>query len=100
VFKLKKAEKGAQKVHLVSVSFDPITDTPPVLKNHARELSADLSRWSFLTGDRDDVDQFAARFGFTLDDEARTLCLSMPLDDLPAELAGHVHRRRLLVGRG
>jgi tRNA nucleotidyltransferase (CCA-adding enzyme) len=29
--------------------------------------------------------QFAARFGFTLDDEARTLCRSMPLDDLPAE---------------
>jgi len=29
--------------------------------------------------------QFAARFGFTLDDEARTLCRSMALDDLPAE---------------
>jgi tRNA nucleotidyltransferase (CCA-adding enzyme) len=29
--------------------------------------------------------QFAARFGFTLDDQARMLCRSMPLDDLPAE---------------
>jgi len=29
--------------------------------------------------------QFAARFGLTLDDEARTLCRSMSLDDLPAE---------------
>src|SRR5262249_32747551 len=27
--------------------------------------------------------QFAARFAFTLDDEARALCRSMPLDDLP-----------------
>jgi tRNA nucleotidyltransferase (CCA-adding enzyme) len=29
--------------------------------------------------------QFAARFGFTLDEEARALCRSMALDDLPAE---------------
>jgi len=29
--------------------------------------------------------QFAARFEFVLDDEARRLCREMPLDDLPAE---------------
>jgi tRNA nucleotidyltransferase (CCA-adding enzyme) len=29
--------------------------------------------------------QFAARFEFTLDDEAQALCRAMPLDDLPAE---------------
>ena len=34
-----------------------------VLKQHARELKADLTRWTFLTGDRDDIDKFAARFG-------------------------------------
>jgi protein SCO1 len=53
-------------VHLVTVSFDPKTDTPPVLKKHARELQADLTRWTFLTGDRDDVDRFAARFGVSI----------------------------------
>jgi protein SCO1 len=53
-------------VHLVTVSFDPKTDTPPVLKKHARELKADLTRWTFLTGDRDDVDRFAARFGVSV----------------------------------
>jgi protein SCO1 len=51
------------KVHLVSVSFDPITDTPAVLKAHAEKLSADPEVWTFLTGDRDEVDRFAARFG-------------------------------------
>jgi protein SCO1/2 len=56
-------DPALKSVHLVSVSFDPITDTPPVLKKHARELKADLKRWTFLTGDRDDIDQFAARFG-------------------------------------
>jgi tRNA nucleotidyltransferase (CCA-adding enzyme) len=29
--------------------------------------------------------QFAARFGFTLDEEAKALCRRIPLDDLPAE---------------
>jgi protein SCO1/2 len=58
------AENAAMKdVRLVSVSFDPATDTPPVLKAHARRLNADPERWTFLTGDRDDVDRFAARFG-------------------------------------
>jgi protein SCO1/2 len=54
------------KVHLVTVSFDPATDTPPVLKAHAKKLEADLSRWTFLTGDRDEVDHFAARFGVSV----------------------------------
>ena len=56
-------DPALKNVHLVTVSFDPLTDTPPVLKKHARELKADLTRWTFLTGDRDDIDQFAARFG-------------------------------------
>jgi protein SCO1/2 len=58
-----KSDPALKKVHLVSVSFDPITDTPPVLKKHARELSADPSRWTFFTGDRDEIDRFASRFG-------------------------------------
>jgi protein SCO1/2 len=59
-------DPALRKVHLVTVSFDPLTDTPPVLKAHARELKADLTRWTFLTGDRDDIDKFASRFGMTV----------------------------------
>lgn len=51
------------KVHLVSVSFDPLTDTPAVLKKHAETLGADRRVWTFLTGDRDEIDRFASRFG-------------------------------------
>ena len=53
-------------VRLVSVSFDPATDTPEVLKSYATRLGADPKRWSFLTGDRDSIDQFAARFGVSV----------------------------------
>jgi len=61
-----ETDPSLKGVHLVTVSFDPKTDTPPVLKKHARELHADLSRWTFLTGDRDDIDRFAARFGVSI----------------------------------
>lgn len=61
-----KSDPALKNVHLVTISFDPKTDTPPVLKRHARELNADFSRWTFLTGDRDDIDQFAARFGVSV----------------------------------
>ena len=59
-----QALKG--RVHLVSVSFDPATDTPPVLKAHAKKLDADPRVWTFLTGDRDVIDRFAARFGVSI----------------------------------
>jgi protein SCO1/2 len=61
-----KNDESLGRVHLVTVSFDPVTDTPPVLKAHAKTLGADLRRWTFLTGDRDEIDQFAARFGVSV----------------------------------
>ena len=61
-----KDDPELENIHLVSISFDPITDTPPVLKKHARTLKADPRRWTFLTGTRDDIDQFAARLGVSI----------------------------------
>lgn len=54
------------KVRLLSVSFDPQNDTPPVLKAHAKGLGADPSIWTFVTGNRDDIDRFSMNFGVTL----------------------------------
>ena len=61
-----KADPALSRVHLATVSFDPATDTPPVLKKHADQLKADPARWTFFTGDRDRVDQFASRFGVSI----------------------------------
>lgn len=60
------ADPALANVRLITVSFDPQNDTPEVLKRHAASLQADLSRWSFLTGERDAIDQFAARFGVSV----------------------------------
>jgi protein SCO1/2 len=81
------ADPALADVHLLSVTFDPITDTPPVLKNHARKVGADPARWTFVTGDRDDIDRFAARFGMTI---------SRELDD-PLNITHNL--RTALVGR-
>jgi protein SCO1/2 len=61
-----EADPALARVHLATVSFDPVTDTPPVLKKHAQRLGADTTRWTFFTGNRDDIDRFASRFGVTI----------------------------------
>lgn len=61
-----KGEPSLKDVRLLSVSFDPINDTPAVLKKHAASLGADPERWTFVTGDRDEIDKFASRFGVTI----------------------------------
>src|SRR5690606_7444247 len=60
-------EKGlGGKAALLSVSFDPKNDTPPVLKAHARKLGADPQVWTFVTGDREAIDLFATNMLVTL----------------------------------
>jgi protein SCO1/2 len=61
-----KEKNNELKVHLLSVSFDPLEDTPPVLKKHAQGLGADPKMWTFVTGDRDEIDQWASRFGVSV----------------------------------
>lgn len=54
-------------VRLVSVSFDPQFDTPPVMKAHAERLQADPLIWTFVTGEREEITRFAARFGVSVE---------------------------------
>ena len=51
---------------LLSASFDPKNDTPPVLKQHAQKLEFDPAIWTFATADREEVDVFATNLGLTL----------------------------------
>jgi protein SCO1/2 len=58
-----RTDLALKTLRLVSISFDPMTDTPSVLKKHAQELHADAARWTFLTGRQDEIEFFGARFG-------------------------------------
>jgi protein SCO1 len=53
-------------VLLLSVSVDPEHDQPVVLMKHAARLGADPAVWRFLTGNREDMDAFAAQFGVSV----------------------------------
>lgn len=44
---------------LVSFSVDPENDTPEVLRKYAHEYGADLSSWTFATGDLSEVTRLA-----------------------------------------
>jgi protein SCO1 len=61
-----KEQNNILKAHLLSVSFDPQIDTPQVLKAHAEKLGADPRLWSFVTGDRDEIDKWASGFGVSI----------------------------------
>jgi protein SCO1 len=42
-------------VRFLSISVDPVHDTPDRLKQYAESLGADLNRWTFATGSRSEV---------------------------------------------
>lgn len=44
-------------VHLVSITLDPDSDTPEVLRAYADNAGADGERWSFLSGRSQDLDR-------------------------------------------
>ena len=53
-------------VSLLSISFDPAFDTPEILAAHAGHAGADPRIWHFATGEQQDIDAFASRFGISI----------------------------------
>jgi protein SCO1/2 len=51
------------RIRFVSISLDPVRDTPMALRQYARRRGADLSNWSFLTGPPDQVDAVVKAYG-------------------------------------
>lgn len=46
-----------QRFRLVSISIDPLNDSPAVLKAYAQRMGVDLSGWHFVTGRPQDIDR-------------------------------------------
>lgn len=53
-------------VQFISVSVDPVNDTPERLREHAGNLGVDGSRWKFLHGDHAVIMRIAESLGFRL----------------------------------
>lgn len=46
-----------QRFHLLSVSIDPLSDSPAALKAYAQRMGVDLSNWRFVTGRHQDIER-------------------------------------------
>jgi protein SCO1/2 len=51
------------RVRFLSISVDPLTDTPERLRTYAAKFGADVPGWSFLTGAPSQIDELVHRFG-------------------------------------
>jgi protein SCO1/2 len=51
------------RVRLLSITLDPVRDTPEVLRNYMRLYDADPANWTFLTGPRERVEKVIAAWG-------------------------------------
>lgn len=57
-----KAE-NISDVQFVAISFDPLVDTPEVLKSYAEVRDLDESNWDFLTGEKSEIDKLMKDIG-------------------------------------
>ena len=65
-----------KEIHFVSISIDPIRDTPAAMKEFAETHHADQAAWRFITGDPDDLAAIVKRLGqYTDDVEAHSTLL-------------------------
>jgi protein SCO1/2 len=51
------------RVRLLSITLDPVRDTPEVLRNYMRLYDADSATWNFLTGPPAEVAKVVAAWG-------------------------------------
>ena len=48
-----------KRVHLVTLTTDPDNDAPEVLRRYGEKNGADFTRWSFLTGSKQQIGRLA-----------------------------------------
>jgi protein SCO1/2 len=52
-----------QEIHFVSISIDPIRDTPAAMKEFAETHYADQAGWRFVTGNQDNLEYIVKKLG-------------------------------------
>lgn len=93
--KVQSLLEGRADVRLVSLTVDPLTDTPEVLNQFAEKLNAKSEDWLFLTGDRTNVFQTLQTSFLAPDEKDGMVPMALPAGRLPL-----VSRMYLLDGEG
>jgi protein SCO1/2 len=58
-----RREKLDARIRFLSITLDPVNDTPDVLRRYAGAYRVDLTTWHFLTGDPGEVGRVIRDFG-------------------------------------
>jgi protein SCO1/2 len=93
---LNKATNAPARWQLLSITFDPKTDTPARLLSYANTAHYDPAHWSFLTGDAEQIGNLADQFGETFFVEGGSI--SHNLRTVVVDPSGVV--RKIYLGNG
>jgi len=63
--RLQTMTNGPTNWHILTVSIDPLYDTPAILKDYGQRFGYAPDKWSFLTGDLVEITALAEQFGMT-----------------------------------
>ena len=90
-----------RKLVLLSVSFDPVHDTPEILNKYASIWKANPAGWHFLTGPLDEVKEICGRFGmnFWPDEGLLTHSLHTVLIDGQGTLVANIEGNQFTAGQ-
>jgi protein SCO1/2 len=90
-----KAQLGRDLI-LMTVTFDPVHDTPEVLARYASQWDADPATWHFLTGPGPDVQRVCRLFGvdFFADDGLMNHSLRTAIIDRQGALVANIEGNR------
>lgn len=71
--KLEAMTNAPANWHFISVSFDPKSDTPEMLKSYGQSYGYDPAHWSFFTGPEDKIAELARGAGVKYEADAGTI---------------------------
>ena len=63
---LQKQGLFGKDVEFVSITFDPVNDTPEVLQQYAERMGIDQSGWTLLRGGEEEVKGLASKYDFSI----------------------------------
>ncbi|PYM14032.1 MAG: electron transporter SenC [Verrucomicrobia bacterium] len=90
--KLSMLPDAPKNWRLLSISFDPEHDTPPMLKGYAKRYDYDTNHWSFATGALIDIDAITEQFGLMFPREGAGVTFNHNLRTVVVDAQGRVQK--------
>jgi len=94
--RLREASVGVTNWHLLTMTIDPLFDSPAVLRGHAERYQYDPKRWTFLTGAVIDIDAISEQVGLMYRRQAPNALPDHNLRTLLIDAEGRL--RKIIVG--